>query len=226
MFAYRADGYPPAVLRIFASLPLRGPAGGAGQDIPRGADPGRGRPARGDAVGDYSGLGGPTLVRLMPDDRPLARGIPDPGQGRRHPARPRRPRPRPRPRPRRPGREDARPGPAGDRSRRARPSGLGSRRGDGGRLRRHGRGAAARTRLFTVQRGPRGFYGYETAALILDAVAAAGGDRPAVTETARRARDRDSALGRYSVDEDGLTTAPADGRLAVVDGEVVWDRAP
>jgi hypothetical protein len=57
-------------------------------------------------------------------------------------------------------------------------------------------------------------------------VAAAGGDRAAVIETARRTRDRDSALGRYSVDEDGLTTAPADGHLAVVVGEIVWDRAP
>ena len=86
-------------------------------------------------------------------------------------------------------------------------------------------GAAARTRLFTAQRGPWGFYGYEAAALILDAVTAAGEDRRSVVEVARRTRDRDSTLGRYSIDEDGLTTAPADGRLAVVDGEIVWERA-
>jgi hypothetical protein len=87
-------------------------------------------------------------------------------------------------------------------------------------------GAAARTRIFTAQRAPWGFYGYEAARLILDAVAVSGGNRPAVIEAARRTRDRDSALGRYSIDENGLTTAPADGRLAVVDGEIVWDRAP
>jgi branched-chain amino acid transport system substrate-binding protein len=89
-----------------------------------------------------------------------------------------------------------------------------------------GAGAAARTLLFTAQRAPWGLYGYEAAALVLDAVAAAGGNRLAVIEAARRTRDRDSALGRYSIDENGLTTAPADGRLAVVDGEIVWDRAP
>jgi len=89
-----------------------------------------------------------------------------------------------------------------------------------------GAGAAGRTRLFTTQRAPWGFYGHEAAALILDAVAAAGGNRLGVIEAARRTRDRDSALGRYSIGENGLTTGPADGRLAVMDGEVVWDRAP
>jgi hypothetical protein len=46
-----------------------------------------------------------------------------------------------------------------------------------------------------------------------------------VIEAARRTRDRDSALGRYSIDENGLTTGPASGWLAVVDGDIVWDRA-
>jgi branched-chain amino acid transport system substrate-binding protein len=87
-------------------------------------------------------------------------------------------------------------------------------------------GAAERTRLFTAQRAPWGFYGYEAAALILDAVATAGGDRVGVMETARRTRDRDSALGRYSVDEAGLTTGSAGGRLAVADGDIIWDRGP
>ena len=86
--------------------------------------------------------------------------------------------------------------------------------------------AAARTRLFTSRRAPWGFYGYEAAALILDAIAEAGGDRAGVVATARGTRDRDSALGRYSIDEDGLATAPADGILAVVEGEIVWKRAP
>ena len=85
--------------------------------------------------------------------------------------------------------------------------------------------AAARTRLFTAQRAPWGFYGYEAAALILDAIAQAGGDRAATVASARATRDRDSALGRYSIDAEGLTTAPADGILHIVDGEIVWERA-
>jgi branched-chain amino acid transport system substrate-binding protein len=86
--------------------------------------------------------------------------------------------------------------------------------------------AAARTRLFTSQRAPWGFYGYEAAALVLDAVAGAGGDRAGVVATARATRDRDSAFGRYSIDPDGLTTAAADGVRVVVEGEIVWERAP
>jgi ABC-type branched-subunit amino acid transport system substrate-binding protein len=314
------------VLRIYASLPLRGPAGGAGRDILRGAQLalersgttgvelaaldsfGADREARAvanarraaeDAAGvaylgdfhssqvmetapilaaagllgvtpsaTYSGLGGPTLVRLMPDDRALSRGIAgwvaqrgirrtlvihdhDDGYGVPvgamctqalqaagvdvgsrpvwdHPdamaadvA----------------GHEAvlyagvAGPGAAGlwhdlhrlDATLRL----LGT---DGLATERFARdlgaGAAARTLLFTAQRAPWGFYGYEAAALILDALAEAGENRLALIEAARRTHDRDSALGRYSIDEDGLTTAPADGRLAVVDGELVWDREP
>ena len=37
------------------------------------------------------------------------------------------------------------------------------------------------------------------------------------------ARDRDSVRGRYSIDEQALTTSAAYGRLAVVDGQLVWD---
>jgi branched-chain amino acid transport system substrate-binding protein len=313
------------VLRIYASLPLRGPAGWAGRDILRGAELalersgganvelvvldswGDDRDARAVAnarragedaaavayLGDfhssqvmrtapvlaeaellavtpsatYSGLAGPTLVRLMPDDRALSRGMAAwvVGAGVRHvlvlhdhddgygvPV----------------GRmcadaleaagADVRSRPVWDHEPTARDvAGVGAVLYVGvagadaaglwqalhrleGRLwllgtdglaaahfaRALSEGAAARTRLFTAQRGPWGFYGYEAAGMILDAVAAAGGDRPAVVAAARRTRDRDSALGRYSVDEDGLTTAPADGRLAVLDGEIVWDRTP
>jgi branched-chain amino acid transport system substrate-binding protein len=314
----------PAVLRIFASLPLRGPAGAAGRDILRGAElalersgaadvelvtldsAGADREARAAAnarraaddasavayLGDfhssqvmetapilaaaallavtpsatYSGLGGPTLVRLMPDDRALARGIAQwvAGAGIRralvvH------------------DHDDGYGVPVGrmclqalqaigvdvrgrpvwdhDEAMAGDVAGMGAvlyvgvagtgaaglwhalhqldetlwlLGTDGLALDRFAReldpGAARRTRLFTAQRGPWGFYGYEAAALVLDAVAAAGGDRLAVMEAARRTRDRDSALGRYSIDEDGLTTAPADGRLAVVGGEIVWER--
>ena len=313
------------MLRIFASMPLRGPARGAGRDIIRGAELaleqfatpgvelvtldafGEDRDARAvanarraaadlDAVaylGDfhssqvestapvlagagllqvapgatYTGLGGRTLVRLMPDDRALARGIARwvAGAGLRgvvvvH------------------DHDDGYGVPVGGMCLRAlRDAGLDARArpvwdhdeavaddlegadavlyagvaGSGAvrlwrDLHRHdpalwllatdglavdwfGREldpeAAARTRLFTSQRAPWGFYGYEAAALILGAIAEAGGDRAGITAAARATRDRDSALGRYSIDPEGLTTAPADGVLAVVDGEIVWERA-
>jgi branched-chain amino acid transport system substrate-binding protein len=85
--------------------------------------------------------------------------------------------------------------------------------------------AAARTRFFVAQRGSFGFYGLEAMALILDAIAAGGEDRGAVVRAARATRDRDSVLGRYSIDEHGHTTSTAYGRLAVVAGELVWDRS-
>jgi branched-chain amino acid transport system substrate-binding protein len=87
-------------------------------------------------------------------------------------------------------------------------------------------GAAARTRFFVANRAPLAFYGYEAMALILDAVAAGGGDRAAIVRAARATRDRDSIIGRYSIDADGHTTSSAYGRLAVVGGRLVWDNAP
>jgi hypothetical protein len=60
-------------------------------------------------------------------------------------------------------------------------------------------------------------------ALVLDAIAAGRGDRAATARAARATRDRDSVLGRYSVDTQGHTTSTAYGRLAVVDGVLVWD---
>jgi branched-chain amino acid transport system substrate-binding protein len=85
--------------------------------------------------------------------------------------------------------------------------------------------AAERTRFFVANRAPLAFYGYEAMALILDAIAA-GGDRAAIVDAARSTRDRDSVVGRYSIDADGHTTTTAYGRLAVVGGELVWDNAP
>jgi ABC-type branched-subunit amino acid transport system substrate-binding protein len=83
--------------------------------------------------------------------------------------------------------------------------------------------AAQRTRFFVAARVPMGFYGYEAMALALDAIAAGEGDRAATARAARATRDRDSVLGRYSVDAEGHTTSTAYGRLAVVDGALVWD---
>jgi branched-chain amino acid transport system substrate-binding protein len=83
--------------------------------------------------------------------------------------------------------------------------------------------AAQRTRFFVAQRVPLAFYGYEAMALVLHAIAAGNGDRAATTRAARATRDRDSVLGRYSIDADGHTTSTAYGRLVVIDGALVWD---
>jgi branched-chain amino acid transport system substrate-binding protein len=80
---------------------------------------------------------------------------------------------------------------------------------------------ATRTRFFVPLRAPLAFYGFEAMALILDSL---GGDRGQVAARARSARDRDSVLGRYSLDEKGHTTSTAYGRLRVENGELLWDR--
>ena len=72
--------------------------------------------------------------------------------------------------------------------------------------------AAARTRFFLARRAPFGFYGFEAMALTLEAIAAGGPDRTATVDAARSTRDRDSILGRYSLDEHGHTTCTAYGR--------------
>jgi len=84
-------------------------------------------------------------------------------------------------------------------------------------------GPAQRTRFFVAQRAPMAFYGYEAMALALDAIAAGAGERAAIARAARAAHDRESVLGRYSIDPEGHTTSTAYGRLAVVDGVLVWD---
>jgi branched-chain amino acid transport system substrate-binding protein len=76
--------------------------------------------------------------------------------------------------------------------------------------------AAARTRFFGAQRAPWGFYGYEAMALILDSLR---DDRAATVEAARATRDRDSILGRYSIDAEGLTSTDA---IGVLDGRLIW----
>jgi branched-chain amino acid transport system substrate-binding protein len=86
--------------------------------------------------------------------------------------------------------------------------------------------AAERTRFFVANRAPLALYGHEAMALILDAIAAGAGDRAAIVSAARSTRERDSVIGRYSIDADGHTTSTAYGRLAVVGGELVWDNAP
>ena len=83
--------------------------------------------------------------------------------------------------------------------------------------------AAQRTRFFVANRAPLALYGMEAMALILDAIAAGDGGRAAIVAAARGTRDRDSPIGRYSIDAEGHTTSTAYGRLAVVDGRLAWD---
>jgi branched-chain amino acid transport system substrate-binding protein len=80
---------------------------------------------------------------------------------------------------------------------------------------------AARTRFFVAQRAPFAFYGYEAMALIR---ASLRQDRAATVAAARATRDRDSILGRYSLDGDGHTTTTDYGVVAVVGGELAWAR--
>lgn len=80
-------------------------------------------------------------------------------------------------------------------------------------------GAAGRTRFFGAQRAPWGFYGYEAMALILDSL---GDDRAATLATARATSDRDSILGRYSIDADGLITTEEIGVQGVAQGRLIW----
>jgi len=82
---------------------------------------------------------------------------------------------------------------------------------------------AERLRLFVPQRGPFAFYGYEAMALALDVIREIGHDRAAVTAAARSTHNRESVLGRYSLDEEGLTSTKACGRMAVVSRQLVWD---
>jgi branched-chain amino acid transport system substrate-binding protein len=83
--------------------------------------------------------------------------------------------------------------------------------------------AAARSRFFVAQRAPFAFYGFEAMALALDAIAESADGREGVLDQARSSRDRDSVIGRYSIDSDGHTTSTAYGRMAIVDQELVWD---
>jgi branched-chain amino acid transport system substrate-binding protein len=68
-------------------------------------------------------------------------------------------------------------------------------------------------------------YGYEAMSVVLDAIARAGtSDRAAVVAAFRATRDRDSVLGRYSIDANGDTTLSTYGVLRVSRGRLVYDR--
>jgi branched-chain amino acid transport system substrate-binding protein len=73
---------------------------------------------------------------------------------------------------------------------------------------------------------PYALYGYEAMDLALDAVDAAGPDQTAVIRwLLRSANDRDSPLGRYSIDRHGDTTERRYGLYRPRNGRLYWDRA-
>jgi branched-chain amino acid transport system substrate-binding protein len=83
-------------------------------------------------------------------------------------------------------------------------------------------------RLFKERYGkadpsPYAIYGYEEAALALEAIERAGekaSDRTEITRQLLATRDRESALGTYSIDENGDTTLTTYGVYAVRDGRL------
>jgi branched-chain amino acid transport system substrate-binding protein len=87
--------------------------------------------------------------------------------------------------------------------------------------------AAYRT-TFGGHPGPWALYGYEAMSLVLDSIRAAGrhgNDRRAVIAELLATRDRDSVLGRYSIEADGETTLTRFGVDRVAHGRLQFWRA-
>ncbi|MBA2763739.1 MAG: branched-chain amino acid ABC transporter substrate-binding protein [Thermoleophilaceae bacterium] len=72
---------------------------------------------------------------------------------------------------------------------------------------------------------PYSIYGYETGRLILDVLERAEDptDRASVIEALFTTEDRDSILGKYSIDEQGDTTLTDYGVFGIENGELVFD---
>lgn len=83
-------------------------------------------------------------------------------------------------------------------------------------------------RTFGREPSPEVLYGYEAMNLVLDAVRDAGahGDnRREIIETVLHTHDRDSVIGRYSIEGDGETTLTRYGVDTVREGRAVFQRA-
>lgn len=83
-------------------------------------------------------------------------------------------------------------------------------------------------RQFGEQAGAYALYGYEAMSVVLDAIRAAGSrgnDRQAVIDSFFRTANRDSVLGRYSIQPDGETTLSRYGVNRIVDGRAQFYRA-
>jgi branched-chain amino acid transport system substrate-binding protein len=84
------------------------------------------------------------------------------------------------------------------------------------------------TKTLGGQAGPYVLYGYEAMTVVLDAIRSAGAhgeDRQAVIAGLFAMRNRDSVLGRYSIEANGETTLSRYGVERVRHGRLVFDRA-
>ena len=85
--------------------------------------------------------------------------------------------------------------------------------------------ARAYRQRFGAAPQPATAYGYESMALLLDAIRRAGGDgdsRGAVTDEVLATRDHDSVLGTYSIDGNGDTTLDLISGYRVAGGRAVF----
>jgi branched-chain amino acid transport system substrate-binding protein len=83
-------------------------------------------------------------------------------------------------------------------------------------------------RRFGGEAGPYVLYGYEAMSVVLEAIRSAGShgdERQAVIERFFATRNRDSVLGRYSVEPDGETTLARYGVDRIVNGRPVFLQA-
>jgi branched-chain amino acid transport system substrate-binding protein len=81
---------------------------------------------------------------------------------------------------------------------------------------------------FGGEAGPYVLYGYETMRVVLDAIRSAGArgnDRQVVIARFFATRNRDSVIGRYSMQADGETTLARYGVERVLGGRAVFYRA-
>ena len=85
---------------------------------------------------------------------------------------------------------------------------------------------AARDLLRSMGNPPvEALYGYESMSVILDAVERGGATQRGTIEGFFNTRDRDSVLGRYSIDANGDTTLTQYGVYRIEQRELVFDRA-
>ncbi|MGZ6590313.1 MAG: ABC transporter substrate-binding protein, partial [Solirubrobacteraceae bacterium] len=74
---------------------------------------------------------------------------------------------------------------------------------------------------------PYAIYGYEAMSVVLQAIQNAGdkgNDRQAVIDAFFKIKNRDSVLGKYSIDQNGDTTLTDYGGNRVKDGQLVFDK--
>jgi branched-chain amino acid transport system substrate-binding protein len=72
---------------------------------------------------------------------------------------------------------------------------------------------------------PYALYGYEAMSVVLDAINRGGPTREGTVAAFFATRDRDSVLGRYSIDRFGDTTLTQYGVYRVEGGALAFDRA-